>query len=238
MTVCNRFFSTLPYLSSDNYEFFLRFFESERLLQVHIIMQVGLADGTVVAVTEPPKPGLLPDMVARDADGKPSDSNPYEWPDGRPVLELYYGAEAVVTTVDGTWIVAKYGDALISDGVVCEVHVSDGVKFRCRTDRTVDYCPAEDVGSSPTTPERDDKYLVCRRDLSGYEFVGDAIGARRQVGTSSDGPPVVRTLVRNQFDDRVADELDEALANVLESVETLVDRFAGDGVLAEAGGPK
>lgn len=98
----------------------------------------------------------------------------------------------VATAADGTQMIANFGD--LRD-FVCEVYVSDGSKIRTRIGPTVEYCGGDQVRKPTAVPsdavsddnggdtdddnENDgpydgDKYVVCRRDLSGYEFVDRA----------------------------------------------------------------
>jgi len=140
----------------------------------------------------------------------------------------------VVTMIDGTRIEAKFGDCL---GVVCEVRLTDGARIRTRTDPGIDFCAGS--GSSTTTNgvHDDDKYLVCRRDMSGYEFVNDLgsvdrwlVAVDRDLDRSSDelpipDTPVLRTLTRARFDQRTACQLDEVLSRHLRVLGTLADRL-------------
>jgi len=168
-------------------------------------LTVGLADGTVVAVTEREPPGTLV-AVARTVDRGlgPTDPSGYAWPDGRPVLEIRGGdGEAVVEAADGTRVVAKFGDRVGRDAAVaCEVYVSDGARFRTRAEPAIEHCP----GGAGPRPATGDKYLVCRRDLSGYEFVdGRDASLDRRTAACRRGcddaiqlsPPVAR-LIRPQ----------------------------------------
>lgn len=187
-------------------------------------LTVGLTDGTVVAVTR--LPGGDFDLTPRTADGLADDHDQrYVWPDGRPVFD-FFDDVATVIAADGTWTSADFGRA---DHFVCVTYLSDGAKVRMTTTRpAVQFCR----DSESEKPVADDKYLVCRRDLSGYEFV-DHRESRRTVcqvreGSDLETPwpvTVVRTLTQNRFDDRMAVLVDKALSDHLVTVKTLADRL-------------
>jgi len=187
-------------------------------------LTVGLTDGTVVAVTR--LPGGEFDVTSRTADGLPDDHGQrYVWPDGRPVFEFFEDV-ATVIAADGTWTSADFGGA---DHFVCVTYLSDGAKVRMTTTRpAVQFCHDSESGK----PVTDDKYLVCRRDLSGYEFVDHRESQRTvcQVREGSDHETpwpvtVVRTLTQNRCDARMAELVDKALSDHLVTVKTLADRL-------------
>lgn len=162
---------------------------------------IGRADVTAVAVTR--RAGKF-DVFARPADDDD---------DSRPTLECREeDAVAVVDAADGTRIVANYGDL---DDFVCEVHVSDGARMRTRVGPAIEYCP----GDRPRETAGGHKYLVCRRDLSGYEFVdGDRDRPRRPSRAAA-----FRTLVPSPFDDRTSGLVDKALSDHFDALRTLAD---------------
>jgi len=186
-------------------------------------LTVGLIDGTVVAVT------LLAggdfNVTSRSVDGLKDDHDQqYVWPDGRPIFE-FFDDVATVVAADGTRTSTDFGRA---DNFICVTHLSDGAKVRMtKTGPAVQFCH-DSESRKPVT----DKYLVCRRDFSGYEFV-DNYEPRRtvcQVRESFEHETpwpvtVVRTLTQNRFDDRMAKQLDKALSNHLVTIKTLADRL-------------
>jgi len=187
-------------------------------------LTVGLTDGTVVAVTRLPDGDF--DVTPRTADGLPDDHNQrYVWPDGRPVFEFFDDVVTVIAA-DGTCTSADFRQA---DHFVCVTYLSDGAKVRMTmTKPAIQFCHDSELGK----PVTDDKYLVCRRDLSGYEFVDHRESRRTvcQVREDSDYETpwpvtVVRTLTQNRFDDRMAGLVDKALSNHLITVKTLADRL-------------
>lgn len=190
----------------------------------HVELVAGRADRTAVAVTRRPSDGGF-DVFARDAVR-----------DGRPVLEYCEEDGTVMATAaDGTRVIANFGDL---DEFVCEIYVSDGTKIRTRrrVDAAVEYCPAggDRVPATKSCGVRD-KYLVCRRDLSGYEFVDDENNSEsvqgRQTEESSDDvarKSVVRTLTPSPLDDRTVGLVDKALSVHLKTVGKLADRLQVD----------
>jgi len=187
-------------------------------------LTVGLTDGTVVVVTQLPGGGF--NVTQRTADSLAEDhSQRYVWPDGRPMFE-FFDDVATVILADGTWTSADFGRA---DHFVCVTYLSDGAKVRMTTTKpAIQFCHGSESGE----PVTDDKYLVCRRDLSGYEFV-DHHESRRtvcQVRESSNHETpwpvtVVRTLTQNRFDDQMAGLVDKALSDHLVTIKTLADRL-------------
>ncbi|XP_016656625.1 uncharacterized protein LOC107882576 [Acyrthosiphon pisum] len=187
-------------------------------------LTVGLTDGTVVAVTRLPSGDFV--VTPRNADSLTDDhSQRYVWPDGRPVFEFFDDVVTVISA-DGTCTSADFGQA---DHFVCVTYLSDGAKVRMTMTRpVVQFCQGSESGE----PVTDDKYLVCRRDLSGYEFVNHHKSRRTvcQVREGSDHETpwpvtVVRTLTQNRFDDRMAELVDKALADHLITIKTLADRL-------------
>lgn len=187
-------------------------------------MTVGLIDGTVVVVTL--LPGGYFDVAARTADGLPDGHDQrYVWPDGRPVFEFFDNVVTVVAA-DGSRTSTDFGQA---DHFVCATYLSDGAKVRMTmTEPAVQFCRDPESGKSVT----DDKYLVCRRDLSGYEFVNHhelmrtACHVREGFDHETPWPvTVVRTLTQNRFDDRMAKLVDKALSNHLLTIKTLAVRL-------------
>lgn len=138
---------------------------------------MGLPDGTVVAVTRSDD-GVF-QTFTRSATGRRIVQDRFVWPDGRLMLE-YYETDpiAVAIAANGTRIIANFGDL---NDFVCEIYIPDGSKIQTRIDPAVNYCPCELVQkpthSHPCSANDhnedygNDKYLVCRRNFSGYEFV-------------------------------------------------------------------
>lgn len=222
---------------------------------------MGLADGTVVAVTRSDD-GVF-QTFSRSATGRRIVQDRFTWPDGRTMLE-YYETDpiAVVIAANGTRIIANFGH--LSD-FVCEVYMLDGSKVQTRIDPAVKYCPCEPVqkltnNSHPFSADDDDdedydddKYLVCRRDLTGYEFVNrveslvlktvvsttdvssisdselvEKDESKERVKTSADvfmPMTILRTLTRSPFDDATASLVNKMLFDHFETVKTLADRL-------------
>ncbi|XP_026822797.1 LOW QUALITY PROTEIN: uncharacterized protein LOC113560877 [Rhopalosiphum maidis] len=186
-------------------------------------LTVGLTDGTVVAVTRSPGDDFC---VTPRTPNDPADDlgQRYEWSDGRPVFE-FFDDVATVNAAGGTWISVDFGRA---DKFVCATCLSDGARVRMTMTRpAVHFCHNSESGEPVT-----DKYLVCRRDLSGYEFVDDHDSGQtvcRTRESSDHGTPspvtVVRTLTRNRFDHRMAGLMDKALSDHLMTIKTLADRL-------------
>ncbi|XP_025195318.1 uncharacterized protein LOC112594635 [Melanaphis sacchari] len=184
----------------------------------------GLTDGTVVAVTRLYRGGF--DVTARTNTGPTNDdlSQPYVWPDGRQVFEFVDDVVSVIAA-DGTWTSVDFGRA---DDFVCATYLSDGARVRMTTTQpVVQFCHDSKPGEPVT-----DKYLVCRRDLSGYEFVNDPdlrqTVCRTYKSSDRETPSpvtVVRTLTRNRFDRRMAELMDKALSDHLITVKTLANRL-------------
>ncbi|XP_022182129.1 uncharacterized protein LOC111041969 [Myzus persicae] len=187
-------------------------------------LTVGLTDGTVVAVTRLPGGGF--EVTSRTADGlEDTHGQRYEWPDGRSVFEFLVDVVTVIAA-DGTWTSADFGRA---DHFVCATYLTDGAKVRMMmTGPAIQFCHDSEFEN----PATDDKYLVCRRDLSGYEFV-DHHKPLRTVCQVREGPDqetpwpvtVVRTLTKNRFDGRMAELVNKALSDHLVTVKTLADRL-------------
>lgn len=182
-----------------------------------------MTDGTVVAVTRSAGRRDF-DVTGRTADGRVVDHarlqlQQYAWPDGRPVLECFDDV-ATVTMADGTSTSADFGRA---ERFVCVTYLTDGARVRMSlTESAVRFCRGNSFDEDPVTA--DVKYLVCRRDLSGYEFVDDHEDPRHKVDHESP-VMVVRTLTRSPFDDRTSGLVDEALADHLMNVKMLADRL-------------
>jgi len=189
-------------------------------------LTIGWTDDTAVAVTRRPTDGGF-DVFTRTVD-----DHSREWSNGRPMLEYYEDdAVAVANAADGTRIVANFGDL---DDFVCEIYVSDGTKMRTRVGPAIEYCPG-DRARKTGRDGRDDKYLVCRRDLTGYEFVDDdpaesRTPSERSGRTSGELSPalVVRTLTPSPFKDRTAGLVDKALSDHFKTLGTLADRLNGE----------
>lgn len=222
---------------------------------------MGLADGTVVAVTRSVD-GVF-QTFTRSATGRRIVQDRFTWPDGRTMLE-YYETDpiAVVVAANGTRIIANFGH--LSD-FVCEVYMLDGSHFQTRIDPAVKYCPCKPVqklidNSHPFSVDDeddedydDDKYLVCRRDLSGYEFVNrveslvlktvvsttdvsslsDSEGVEKDTETEREETStdvlmpvtILRTLTRSPFDDGTASLVNKMLFDHFETVKSVADRL-------------
>lgn len=203
-------------------------------------LTVGLVDGTVIAVTrQPATNGGGFNVFIRNADGSETDEqSALKWPDGRPVLESRMDGSAItVTASDGTRLYAHYNDDDHGDSggggvrswTVCKVHVSDGTWIRTRTGpgAVLQYYRASDADGLATAGAHD-KYLVCRRDMSGYEFVHDSNdGADEPMPYRGGARPtnVVRTLTRSHFTDRTDALLDRSLTDHLKTIEALAQRL-------------
>lgn len=190
-------------------------------------MTVGLSDGTVVAVTGVHEPEFRFDVTGRTADGRLVDD--------RALTEMSRlkrrGTVATVTLqAEGTRIVVEYANPEV---LVCEAFVSDGTRVRMLTRPTIQYFRRDrPPGVATHAAAVDAKYLVCRRDLSGYEFVDDGVepfgrpsSSRCIVQSSDDQVTVVRTLTRSHFDGRTAGLLDDALSVHLKSVGKLAHQL-------------
>lgn len=184
-------------------------------------MTVGLPDGTVVAITRSPEPVFGFDVTGRTVDGRTADDRLTEM----PLLECD-GSVATVTLADGSRVVAEYADP---GTFVCEASVADGTRVRMLADPTVQYFQ-RDGSPEVVTRAVDAKYLVCRRDLSGYEFVDSNVQDQPSTsrGTdrfSDDSVTVVRPLTRSHFDGTTSGLLDSALSVHLKSICELADRL-------------
>lgn len=194
---------------------------------------VGLIDGTTVAVTRPTDDGEL-ETTARASNGQlivVDDS--FTWPDGQPVFESHDKGILTVNVAGETRISANYDDL---DKFICEIHVMDGAKFRILKDPLVEHCSAGSEfhrNSMDASNDADDTYVVCRRNLSGYEFVdlppdntADEWSTVRKFDDEQRRPvTVVRTLTRSHFDDRTARLVDKMLADHYETIKTLAEKL-------------
>jgi len=185
-------------------------------------LTTGLTDGTVIAITR--SPGGDFEVTPRTAKGPADDlgEQRYVWPDGRPIFEFFDDVVTVIAA-DGTWTSADFGRA---DDFVCATYVSDGARIRMTMTRPPVHFCHDSMSGEPVT----DKYLVCRRDLSGYEFVDDDDSrqtvCRMQESSDQETPvTIVRTLTRNRFDRRMAKLLDKALSDHLITIKTLADKL-------------
>lgn len=198
-------------------------------------LTVGLGDGTVVAVTrcdddDDDDDGRNRDRhneefraVVRSPDGRIVSVDrvaSFAWPVSRPLLVCGHGS-AELTAADGTKTIVDFADS------ACVVRVSDGAQLRLRFDVRggPEFCRAgaaappnagDDLAGTPAG-RHGCKYVVCRRDMSGYEFV--------EGGGTSGTPPyaaaTVRTLTRSRFDGRTSGRVHELLDDCLKTVETL-----------------
>lgn len=187
-----------------------------------IELTTGLTDGTVIAVTR--SAGGDFEVTPRTAKGPADNLNEqrYMWPDGRPIFEFFNDVVTVIAA-DGTWTSADFGRA---DDFVCATYVSDGARVRMTMTRPAVHFCHDSKSGEPVT----DKYLVCRRDLSGYEFVDDDDSrqtvCRVEENSYQETPvTIVRTLSQNRFDRRMAKLMDKALSDHLITVKTLADRL-------------
>lgn len=195
-------------------------------------LTVGFSDGTVVAVTRSPEPECRFDVTARTADQRSVvDDRSTEI----PVLE-HGGSVATVTLAEGTRIVTEYATP---EQLVCEVFVSDGTRVRMLTGGpTIQYFRRRDGPPEAGTCVPDAKYLVCRRDLSGYEFVQShgRPSSPRCINEFSDGhATVVRTLTRSHFDGRTSGLLDTAFSVHLQFIGKLADQLNAN--ITDTAGP-
>lgn len=178
----------------------------------------------------------------------------FRWSDGQRLLKL---------EVDGVTVCAQNGTRLrvsYEDDVVCEVHVSDGTIIRTRADGTTEFYSYDDAREESNDEESennnnvdpksesdpneaagdDDKYVVCRRDLSGYEFAdGRQIPSAkrdepvaciplRRVQSNTPGvlpATVVKTFARSHLNAATADSIRKMLATHYETVTALADRL-------------
>ncbi|CAH1724365.1 unnamed protein product [Aphis gossypii] len=190
-------------------------------------LTTGLTDGTVIAITR--SPGGDFELTPRTAKGPAGDlseqltsGQTYVCSDGWPIFD-FFDDMVIVKAADGTWTSANFGGA---DDFVCATEVSDGARVWMTMARPpVNFCHTS-MSGEPVT----DKYLVCRRDLSGYEFVDDDDSRQTvcRVHESSDQETpvtIVRTLTRNRFDRRMARLMDKALSDHLVTIKTLAIRL-------------
>lgn len=188
---------------------------------------VGLVNGTTVAVTRSTDDGEF-DATVRTPDGRLIvDDATFTCPDGRRVFECYDDKGVVTINVaGGSWIFVNYGDF---DEFVCEIHVTDGTKFRILEDPLVEHCSAGSEFHRDVDDASNDPYVVCRRDLSGYEFVNlpDNVSDESTVRKFDERSPVtvVRTLTRSHFDDRTGGLVDKMLADHYETIKKLADKL-------------
>lgn len=219
-------------------------------------LSLGLPDGTTIAVTKPldnvVKDNKLFNITARTIEGQILDTSwkVFLWADNRPVLEQIENGVIQITMSDNTKIYTNYYNF---NKYLCEVHVSDGSKIRtCAEPTAVQSCDVSDLVPGEAYEFDDDHdtgndciYLVCRRDMSGYEFI-DGMSALNQMSATMVNkshiddndfkwpekltplPPPVRTLTRSRFDNRTSGRLDKALSGHFKSIKTLADQLNSD----------
>ncbi|VVC27485.1 Hypothetical protein CINCED_3A008944 [Cinara cedri] len=189
-------------------------------------LTVGLHDGAMITVTTSKYGDRVFHDEGFDVVYRRTDSGfqvyegdvQYTWPDGRPLLVCDYPI-VEVEAADGTKTIVDFVNS------VCRVHVSDGAKLRVRfcTASGVEFChPGAAItnigdGGPSSAGRQHCKYLVCRRDMSGYEFV--------ESDQSSAWPPhaasVIRTLTRSCFDGQTSRLVNELLIDYLKTDEML-----------------
>lgn len=222
---------------------------SKSRIEQKIEVTMGVLYGTTVAVTirhddnGDGDDGSGFKVISRTADGNVLDDRlqQFTWPDGRMVFD-YHGQVFEVTASDDTKIIIDFENS------ECAVFVSDGMQIRTRTDPTIEYChPRKNNNTEHTDRHRtSDKYLVCRRDLSGYEFVDGLDLLDRPTttchtkivsldnilppfGSSNNSMPpqfkVVRTLTQSHFNHDTAGLIDSMLAKHFKSIKTMAERL-------------
>lgn len=219
-------------------------------------LTLGLADGTIIAVTRQLDDDIKDDNIfnitARTVDGQILDTSwmLFMWADNRPMLEQFDDGVIQVNMVDDTKILANF---CIFNKYLCEVHVSDGSKIRtCAEPTAVQPCDDSDLVPDEAYDFDHDHdtgnnciYLVCRRDLSGYEFVNGMDALNQLSATMVNNPrinhdnfkwlekltplsPADRILTPSRFDDRTFGLLDKALSVHFKSIKTLADQLNSD----------
>lgn len=230
-------------------------------------LALGLNDGNVVTIALRPDGEF--DMGTRRWTVDRSQTNESIdlcWSSGEPMLEMDSGTIAVITE-DGTRLRVYSGEnelckVTVSDGTVIRTYVDGTTLYNAnndngtetKTDRKYAETQNEPIGpeirvdrkdaetkNEPKEIEIDDgRYLVCRRDLSGYEFVHDlrilpkmrdrpsvCLQLRRVIPESLDAPPatVVKTFTRSPVNENTANVVDKALASHFKTIKELADRL-------------
>lgn len=223
--------------------------QSKSRIGEEIEVTMGVLYGTTVAVTVHHIGGGDGDdgsgfqVISRTIDGKVVDDRlqQYTWPDGRMVFD-YHGQVFEVIASDDSRVIIDFENS------ECEVLVSDGMQIRTWADPTIEYCQLKQNKNTkhPDRHQTFDKYLICRRDLSGYEFVDGLDVLDRPTtachteilspdnimtpfGSSNNRTPppfkIVRTLTRSHFNHDTIDSMDRMLAKYFKSIKTTAERL-------------